>query len=64
LFVQNETLLLSYTLRSVYRNFLKNKDLYGIERIVLNLLKANVKVASSKKELQPIFQKYLIKLSK
>jgi hypothetical protein len=61
LFEQNEILLLPYTLRSVYRNMLNKKDLYGIERIVLNLLKASVKVAS-KRELPPIFQKYLIKL--
>lgn len=61
LFEQEETLLLPYTLRSVYRNLLSKKDLYGVERIVLNLLKASVKVAS-KKELPSIFQKYLIKL--
>jgi hypothetical protein len=61
LFEQDEILLLPYTLRSVYRDLLNKKDLYGIERIVLNLLKASVKVAS-KRELAPIFQKYLIKL--
>lgn len=61
LFEQDEILLLPYTLRSVYRNLLNKKDLYRIERIILNLLKASIKVAS-KSELSPIFQKYLTKL--
>jgi len=61
LFEQDETLLLPYTLRSVYRDLLNRKDLYGIERIILNLIKASFKVASNK-DLPPIFQKYLIKL--
>lgn len=61
LFEQNELLLLPYALRSVYRNLLTKKDLYGVERIVLNLLKASVKVAS-KEELSKVFQKYLIQL--
>lgn len=61
LFEQNKVLLLPYALRSVYRNLLNKKDLYGVERIVLNLLKASVKVAS-KEELLPVFQKYLSQL--
>lgn len=61
LFEQDEILLLPYVLRSVYRNLLNNKDLYGIERVVLNLLKASLKVAS-KEAISNVFQKYLIKL--
>lgn len=61
LFEQDEILLLPYALRSVYRNLLNKKDLYGIERIILNLLKASVKVVS-KEDLRKVFQKYLIKL--
>lgn len=61
LFEQDQTLLLPYVLRSVYRNLLSNKDLYGIERVVLNLLKASLKVAT-KRDLAKVFKKYLIKL--
>lgn len=61
LYEQDEVLLLPYTLRSVYRNLLGKKDLYGVERIILNLLKAGMKVVS-KEELAKVFQKYLVKL--
>jgi hypothetical protein len=61
LFEQNELLLLPYALRSVYRNLLNKKDLYGVERIILNLLKASVKVVS-KEALSKVFQKYLTQL--